>query len=70
MSDDAQRVREVVERWWDDTFARPQNPRTIRDDAIEVLVGDLMDLKYEAPLTADPWNLRGRQPMTPVRKER
>ena len=70
MTEEEQKLYDVVADWWDEVFVRPQNPKTIRNDCIIDLVHAIMDLKYNnVPEDADPWNLRGRQPMEPVRKQ-
>ena len=70
MTEEEQKLYDVIADWWDDVFTRPQNPKTIRNDCIIDLAHAIMDLKYNnVPLGADPYNLRGRQPMQPVKKQ-
>ena len=70
MTEEEQKLYDVIADWWDDVFTRPQNPKTIRNDCIIDLAHAIMDLKYNnVPLGADPYNLRGRQPMESVKKQ-
>ena len=76
MTEEEQKLYDVVADWWDEVFCN--NPSPVDRDGeyldknptIIDLVHSIMDLKYNnVPLGADPYNLRGRQPMEPVKKQ-
>ena len=68
MTEEEQKLYDVIADWWDGVFVTASFKG---DDACLIdLVHAIMDLKYNnVPEDADPYNLRGRQPMEPVRKQ-
>ena len=55
---------DIIADWWGDAETQDKDP------IIADLVHSIMDLKYNnVPEDADPYNLRGRLPMQPVRKQ-
>ena len=67
MTEEEQKLYDVIANWWDEIFTEPTKGRSA---CIIDLVRDIMDLKYNnVPENADPYNLRGRLPMQPVRKQ-
>ena len=64
MTEEEQKLYDVVADWWGDAETQDKDP------IIADLVHSIMDLKYNnVPEDADPYNLRGRLPMQPVRKQ-
>ena len=64
MTEEEQKLYDVITDWWGDAETQDKDP------IIADLVHSIMDLKYNnAPEDADPYNLRGRLPMQPVRKQ-
>lgn len=69
MNEEEQRLYDVIADWWDEVFVRPQNPKTIRNDCIIDLFNSIMEWRNSDEYVEDPWNLRPRQPMEPVKKK-
>jgi hypothetical protein len=67
MTEEEQKLYNVIADWWDDVFCAASYKG--KDASLIDLVHAIMDLKYEAPEDADPYNLRGRLPMQPVWKQ-
>ena len=68
MTEEEQKLYDVIADWWDDVFCTASYKG--KDASLLDLVHSIMDLKYNnVPEDADPYNLRGRQPMQPVRKQ-
>jgi len=64
MTEEEQKLYDVIVDWWGDAETQDKDP------IIADLVHSIMDLKYNnVPEDADPYNLRGRLPMQPVRKQ-
>ena len=64
MTEEEQKLYDVIVDWWGDAETQDKDP------IIADLVHSIMDLKYNnVPEDADPYNLRGRLPMEPVRKQ-
>jgi len=63
MTEEEQKLYDVIAAWWGDAETQDKDP------IIADLVHSIMDLKYNnVPEDADPYNLRGRLPMEPVKK--
>jgi len=68
MTEEEQKLYDVIADWWDDVFCAASYKG--KDASLLDLVYAIMDLKYNnVPEDADPYNLRGRLPMQPVRKQ-
>jgi hypothetical protein len=67
MTDEEQKLYDVIADWWEDVFCAASYKG--KDASLLDLVHSIMDLKYyNVPEDADPYNLRGRLPMEPVKK--
>jgi len=76
MTEEEQKLYDIIADWWDEVFCNNSAPvdrdgeYLDKNPTIIDLVHAIMDLKYNnVPEDADPYNLRGRLPMQPVRKQ-
>ena len=77
MTEEERKLYDVIADWWDEVFVRPQNPKTIRNDAIIDLVKSISEIDdgdndwdndWDIPEGVDPYNLTGRDPTQSVWK--
>jgi len=66
MTEEQQELYDIVADWWDDVFVAASYKG--KDASLIDLVNAIMEWRNRDEYVEDPWNLRPRQPMIPVKK--
>jgi len=66
MTEEQQELYDIVSDWWDSVFVAPSFRG--RDACLIDLVDAILEWRNRDEYVEDPWNLRPRQPMEPVKK--
>ena len=67
MNEDELELYDIISEWWDEVFYNNEDKDTCIIDLTQSIVEWKDKLEYHE--IKDPWNLRGRQPMEPVKKK-